>query len=74
MKLFLGLPKREHNRPLCVLHEIPYGSALMRNLIFKFTRRLDNSENNILYTLNNSDCKYESPMRIKWKSLLYISN
>ena len=74
MKLFLGLPKREHNRPLCVLHEIPYGPALMGNLIFKFTRRLDNSENSILYTLNNSDCKYESPIRNKWKSLLYISN
>ena len=74
MKLFIGLPKREHNRPLCVHYEIPYGPALMRNLIFKFTRRLDNAENSILYTLNNSDCKYESPIRIKWKSLLFISN
>ena len=72
MKLFIGLPKREHNRPLCVTHRIPYGPALMRNYIYKFLCRLDRSENKILYTINNSDCKYESHIRKKWRSLLYI--
>ena len=72
MKLFIGLPKREHNRPLCVTHRIPYGPALIRNYIYKFICRLDRSENKILYTINNSDCKYESHIRNKWKSLLYI--
>ena len=74
MKLFIGLPKREHNRPLCVNHEIPYGPALMRNYVFKFMCRLERSENSILRTINNSDCKYESNIRNKWKELLYILN
>ena len=72
MKLFMGLPKREHNRPLCVTHEIPYGPALIRNYIYKFMCRLNISTNSILHTLNNSDCKYKSPIRIKWRLLLYL--
>ena len=72
MKLFIGLPKREHNRPICVYNEIPYGPALIRNYIYKFMCRLESSENGILYTINNSDCKHESHIRSKWKSLLYI--
>ena len=28
MKLFIGLPKREHNRPQCVQYNIPHGPAL----------------------------------------------
>ena len=36
MKLFIGLPKREHNRPICVYNEIPYGPAQIRNYIYKF--------------------------------------
>ena len=74
MKLFIGLPKREHNRPLCVALEIPYGPALMRNYIYKFICRLDRSENSLLLSINNSDCKYESHIRKKWKSLLYTMN
>ena len=56
MKLFIGLPKREHNRPICVYNEIPYGPALIRNYIYKFICRLERSENDIIYTINNSDC------------------
>ena len=72
MKLFIGLRKREHTRPLCVKYDIPYGPALMRNYIYKFMCRLEISQNNILCTINQSDCKYESHLRNKWKSLLYI--
>ena len=72
MKLFIGLRKREHNRPLCVNLDIPYGPALMRNYIYKFMCRLERSQNSILCTINKSDCKYESLLRKKWKSLLYI--
>ena len=61
MKLFIGLPKWEHNRPICVEHDIPHGPALMRNYIYKFICRLDESPNIIINALNNSDCKYSSP-------------
>ena len=72
MKLFIGLPKWEHNRPLCVEHDIPYGPALMRNYIYKFKCRLDESPNIIINAITNSDCKYNSPLRKRWKNLLYV--
>ena len=71
MKLFIGLPKREHNRPLCVKYDIPHGPALVRNLIYRFMCRLEESQNMLLCVINKSDCIYESPLRKKWKSLLY---
>ena len=71
MKLFIGLPKREHNRPLCVQYDIPFGPALIRNLIYSFICRLDESHNLILCKINSSDCRYESKLRKKWKILLY---
>ena len=43
MKLFIGVPKREHNRPIFVNNEIPYGPALIHNYIYKFIHRLESS-------------------------------
>ena len=71
MKLFIGLPKREHNRPQCVQYNIPHGPALIRNFIYKFICRLYSSQNNLLYVIARSDCLYESQIRKKWRSLLY---
>ena len=71
MKLFIGLPKREHNRPQCVQYNIPHGPALIRNFIYKFICRLYNSQNKLLYIIARSDCLYESQIRKKWRSLLY---
>ena len=71
MKLFIGLPKWEHSRPLCVAQDIPYGPALMRNFIYSFICRLNESQNMIIGAINNSDCRYNSPLRKKWNSLLY---
>ena len=72
MKLFIGFRKYDHNRPLCVKYNIPHGPALVRNLIYRFMCRLQESHNLVLCALNNSDCQYESPLRKKWISLLYI--
>ena len=72
MKLFIGFRKYDHNRPLCVKYNIPHGPALVRNLIYRFMCRLQESHNLLLCVLNNSDCQYESPLRKKWISLLYI--
>ena len=71
MKLFLGLPKWEHNRPQCVQYNIPHGPALLRSFIYKFIIRLYSSQNKLLYVIGRSDCLYESQIRKKWQSLLY---
>ena len=74
MKLFIGFRKYDHNRPLCVKYNIPHGPALVRNLIYRFMCRLQESHNSLLCVLNDSDCQYESPLRKKWISLLYIQS
>ena len=74
MKLFIGLPKREHNRPQCVQYNIPHGPALLRNFIYKFICRLYNSQNKILFEIARSDCLQESLIRKKWRTLLYVQN
>ena len=71
MKLMIGLPKSDHNRPLCVRYNVPHGPALIRNFIYKFICRTNESQNMVLCAINRSDCQYESPLRKKWKSLLY---
>ena len=71
MKLFMGLSKWEHNRPLCVGHDIPYGPALMRNYIYSFICRLKESQNIIIGAIYDSDCKYDSPLQKRWRALLY---
>ena len=72
MKLFIGHPKWEHNRPICVGHNIPYGPALIRNYIYRFICRINESQNVIIGAINNSDYKYNSPLQKRWRSLLYM--
>ena len=71
MKLFIGLSRRDHNRPQCLQYNILHGPALICNFIYKFICRLFKSQNKILYILARSDCLYESQIRKKWRSLLY---
>ena len=71
MKLVIGVPKSDHNRPLCVRYNVPHGPALIRNFIYKFICRTNESQNMVLCAINRSTCQYESPLRKKWKSLLY---
>ena len=69
IKLFIGLSKWEHKWPICVGHDIPYGLVLMKNYPCKFICRLDESPNIIIKAITNSDCKYNSPLRKRWRNL-----
>ena len=71
MKLMIGVPKSDHNRPLCVKYNVPHGPALIRNFIYKFICRTNESQNMVLCAINKSGCQYHSPTNKKWKSLLY---
>ena len=45
LKIFIGVSKREHTRPICVHLNIKYCPALIRNYIYKFMCRLLKSKN-----------------------------
>ena len=40
LKLFLGVSKLEHNRPICATLNVKYCPALIINLIYKFMNRI----------------------------------
>ena len=73
LKLFVGVNKREHTRPICVALNVKFCPALIRNLVFKFMTRLTLSKNTLLKALYDSNCFYKSIMWRHWRSLLYTN-
>ena len=73
LKLFVGVNKREHTRPICVALNVKFCPSLIRNLVFKFMSRLTMSKNTLLKALCESNCFYKSIMWRHWRSLLYTN-
>ena len=73
LKLFIGVNKREHTRPICVSLNVKYCPALIRNLVFRFMNRLLLSNNMLIKVLCESSCFYRSTMWKHWRSLLYTN-
>ena len=60
MRLFIGQPNWKHNTPIRVGHNIPYRPALIRNYVYRFICRLNESHDVTIDAINNSVCKYDS--------------
>ena len=73
LKMFIGLSKYEHTRPICVKLNVKYCPALIRNLISKFMSRLLASENRYIKALHNMNCFYNSSIWKHWRYLLYTN-
>ena len=73
LKLLIGVNKREHTRPICVGLNIKYCPALLRNLIFKFMKRILSSDNGMVKALCNTSLMYTSSLWKHWRSLLYTN-
>ena len=52
-------------------HSLPSGQAILRNLSFKFMRRIDASENRLVKAINLSDSQWRSNIRRHWLNSLY---
>ena len=73
LKMFIGLAKWEHTRPICVTMNVKYCPALIRNLIYKFMSRILTSENKLIKALCNMSCFYVSSIWKHWRYLLYTN-
>ena len=73
LKLFLGLSKREHTRPICAFLNVKYCPALIRNYIYKFMNRLQASSNKFLINICGMSCFFTSKMWKHWRYLLYTN-
>ena len=60
LKMFIGVGKWEHTRPICVTLNVKYCPALIRNLIYKIMTRLLTSDNTFVKALRNMSCFYTS--------------
>ena len=73
LKIFIGVSKYEHNRPICATLNVKYCPALIRSIIYKFMTRLLVSENKFIKTLCNMSCFYKSCIWKHWRYLLYTN-
>ena len=73
LKLFLGLSKREHTRPICAFLNVKYCPALIRNYIYKFINRLVASSNTFIINIRGMSCFFMSKMWKHWRYLLYTN-
>ena len=56
----------------CVESNVPSCQAVMRNLVYRFTIRVDRSENKLLCAIGSSDMIYQSRIEKHWMSSLYV--
>ena len=54
-------------------HCLPSGQAILRNLNFKFMKRLDVCENRLIRAVNESDSRWRSNIRKHWLKSLYTN-
>ena len=73
LKMFIGVSKCEHTRPICANLNVQYCPALIRNFIYKFMSRLIASENIYVKALCNTSCFYRSCIWKHWRYLLYTN-
>ena len=73
LKMFLGLSKREHTRPICATLNVKYCPALIRNYIYKFMCRLIMSKNKYIVEICGMSSFYNSKLWKHWRALLYTN-
>ena len=73
-RLLLNQPKYCSASTMLVEYHVQDSKAVIRNLVYKFMRRLDASYNKLVIAIINSDIKWQSRIRRHWIKMLYIHN
>ena len=71
LKILLGFSKYDSNSYICTVFNIRNCEATLRNFIYKFIVRTENSCNCIIQGINNSSLRYTSRIRKYWHRSLY---
>ena len=71
LKLLLGFSKYDSNSYVCSVFNIKNCEAVMRNFIFKFIVRVENSSNKLLQSVLKSSLGHTSRIRAHWNKSLY---
>ena len=73
LKMFIGLSKREHTRPICATLNVKYCPALIRNYVYKFMCRLTRSKSRYIVEICGMSSFYTSELWKHWRALLYTN-
>ena len=71
-RLLLNQPKYCSASTMFVEYHVPASKAVIRNIVYKFMRRLDASYNKLVIAIINSDIKWQSRIRRHWIKMLYM--
>lgn len=75
MRLLMQVPRWSSASYLFAYFNVPGCDAVLRNLMYKFMRRLDCSQNGVIDSLVNpikSSVRFSSKLRRHWRQCLYI--
>ena len=72
LKLQLGLSKFESSSTVCAFMNVPCCAAVIRNLIYNFTCRLENSSNDIIVSICTSSLCFTSRVRKHWYKFTHV--
>ena len=73
LKRVIGLSKYESTSATCTFFRVQSCEAVIRNLMYKFIVRVDNSENAIPRAICESEICYRSRIRRSWFTRLYTA-
>ena len=72
LRILLKLPWDCSASKMFAERHLPSGKALLRNLVFKFMKRLELSTNTLIVAIRNSDLHWSSRLRKHWHDSLYV--
>ena len=73
LKILLGFSKFDSNGLVCTVFNTRSCTAVIRNYVYKFMRRVDLSTNVIIRDILSSSLLFKSNLRKHWNQLLYSS-
>ena len=71
-RMIMQLPRYCSASNVFAMCNVPSCQAVMRNLVYRFTIRVDRSENKLLCAIGNSDMRYQPRIKKHWMSSLYV--
>ena len=71
-RMIMKLPRYCSASNMFAMCNVPSCQAVMRNLVYIFTIRVDRSENKLICAIGNSDMRYQSRIKKHWMSSLYV--
>ena len=71
-RMIMQLPRYCSASNMFAMCNVPSCQAVMRNLVYRFTIRVDRSANKLLCAIGSSDIRYHSRIRKHWMSSLYV--